>query len=312
MSKSLRDQISSIRPNVAIAGGQIPVNPSEWKADGEDHINIIGLAQTELGRFLSIRNTMVFDNPVLGDFRSINNAWQFVRARKLHDQIRHISDAARLREFIIKNGGELQHISNFNALVMHVAYLRLLTSPRMMKAMMDSTLPFDTYRIIGVSGIRQRFAYVNWFVAGYTEIRTALIERREPDFSKLMDYKGSNKYIYVDILNRVSGEKKHAKDPDITEWVADKWANYDAKMNKPEKPASSFKVMSIDSEVEATTSLPPQPVEVPVVAEDYPADIPVVPEDYPADIEEVIASEPLLQTSVPVNQTAPVLNDEAA
>lgn len=306
MSKSLREQINTIRPNVAVAGGQIPINPSEWKADGGDHINITGNAQTELGRFLSIRNTMVFDNPVLGDFRSINNAWHFVRARNLHDQIRHISDAARLREFIIKNGGELQHIANFNALVMHVAYLRLLTSPRMMKAMMDSTLPFDTYRIIGVSGIRQRFTYVNWFITGYAEIRSALIERREPDFSKLMDYKGNNKHIYVDILNRVSGEKKHTKDPDLTEWIADKWANYDAKMNKPEKPVSSFKVMSIDSAAEATASLTPPPAEV-IVAVDA-----AVAEPHPEEIDEVIASEPPLQTSVPANQTEPIQNDEAA
>ncbi len=267
MSKSLRDQISSIRPSVAVAGMQIPINPSEWKADGEDHINITGNAQTELGRFLSIRNTMVFDNPVLGDFRSINNAWHFVRARNLHDQIRHISDAARLREFIIKNGGELQHIANFNALVMHVAYLRLLTSPRMMKAMMDSTLPFDTYRIIATSEIRQRFTYVNWFVAGYTEIRAALIERREPDFSKLMDYKGggANKFIYVDVLNRISGEKKYTKDPDLSAWIAEKWMNYDSKMNKPEKQNSSFKVMSIDAPVVAEPVSTPVPEELPVV-----------------------------------------------
>lgn len=185
--KTTREQLMTVRS--ALVGGlqpRIPTNASSWEADGVDHINISRYGKTPLGKMLDMDHIRNFEHPLLGPFKTMNSLWFFLRARQPNDHIRVLNNP-ELRGFVFNScGGVKSGVPNFRAVVMHAAYLRIKAFKDITRLMIESELPFDSYKTLQ-SGIRVRFEHTLWVVNAFEEIRKALKEEREPNFSHLMD-----------------------------------------------------------------------------------------------------------------------------
>ena len=266
--ESIRKQIEKLKPMISVKTEGIPVNSSQWKKEGEDHINILVTSNAFVGRALSLRNIYNFEHPILGSFSSLNNLWFFVTAKNPDDQIRSIENNRDLRTHVANNGGTHDRVPNFYAVMMHSAYLRILSMPAVMKAVIESDLPFDCYRKTDISPIRQRFKYSSWVIRGYEEIRSALKERREPDLLFLTDRaiagdkkKTSKKTVnlYHGVLSNIIGETTtHLID--ISGWIADRWERYDAYVEhaarRDSRKKNSLEVADIDTHTTPQDILP--------------------------------------------------------
>lgn len=185
-SKNHREQLAEIKNNIVNKAFTLPVTASSWKEDGVDHINISRYSKSTLGRLLDFDHARAFDHPILGPFKSINSLWYFIRAKIQNDHIRMLS-GAELKDFVYnKCGGLKGGIPNFRAVIMHSAWLRLRSFRDYAAKLKECDLALDSYRRLE-SGIRVRFEQTPWVVSGYEEIRKALQENREPDFSFLLD-----------------------------------------------------------------------------------------------------------------------------
>lgn len=228
---SHREQLKNVRAALVSrgVGSGFPFTPAGWKKEGEDHINISTSSSEVLGRMLSIRNTIPFTHPVLGDFSSLNSLWYFIRAKNPCDELRSYSNFAQMKYFFKTNcGGERLHVPMFRAMILHSCYVRILQNEDLTHRMIQSKLPFDSYSIIRESGLPQRFEYTLWFVRGHEEIRKALQERREPDFKEFYDGKLVNDNIYYQFLLELIGDPERVVTPDLSGWTEYRWSKYDA------------------------------------------------------------------------------------
>lgn len=181
--KNFQDKLRAVRSSVV--GFQGNSNPNSWLEEATDHINIARDSKDPVGKMLNLDNVRHFQHPVLGQFRSLNSIWFFLKAKERTDAIRNLT-GHELKEFIrVRCGGTIQGIiPNFRAVIMHSAYLRIKNAAEMRNAVIKSTLPFDCYRLLN-SGIRQRYEHTEWFCGAYEEIRNALRENREPNLDHL-------------------------------------------------------------------------------------------------------------------------------
>ena len=204
--KSPREQLLDVRS--ALVGGQkprIPTNASSWEADGVDHINISRYGKTPLGKMLDMDHIRNFEHPLLGPFKTMNSLWFFLRARQPNDHIRVLNNP-ELRGFVFNScGGVKSGVPNFRAVVMHAAYLRIKAFKDITRLMIESELPFDSYKTLQ-SGIRVRFEHTLWVVNAFEEIRKALKEDREPNFAHLMDRDAQD--IYSGVLQMLNPNGK--------------------------------------------------------------------------------------------------------
>lgn len=200
--KTPREQLMTVRS--ALVGGfqpRIPTNASSWEADGVDHINISRYGKTPLGKMLDMDHIRNFEHPLLGPFKTMNSLWFFLRARQPNDHIRVLNNP-ELRGFVFNScGGVKSGVPNFRAVVMHAAYLRIKAFKDITRLMIESELPFDSYKTLQ-SGIRVRFEHTLWVVNAFEEIRKALKEEREPNFSHLMDRDAQD--IYSGVLKMLN------------------------------------------------------------------------------------------------------------
>lgn len=200
--KTPREQLMTVRS--ALVGGlqpRIPTNASSWEADGVDHINISRYGKTPLGKMLDMDHIRNFEHPLLGPFKTMNSLWFFLRARQPNDHIRVLNNP-ELRGFVFNScGGVKSGVPNFRAVVMHAAYLRIKAFKDITRLMIESELPFDSYKTLQ-SGIRVRFEHTLWVVNAFEEIRKALKEEREPNFSHLMDRDAED--IYSGVLKMLN------------------------------------------------------------------------------------------------------------
>ena len=200
--KTPREQLMAVRS--ALVGGlqpRIPTNASSWEADGVDHINISRYGKTPLGKMLDMDHIRNFEHPLLGPFKTMNSLWFFLRARQPNDHIRVLNNP-ELRGFVFNScGGVKSGVPNFRAVVMHAAYLRIKAFKDITRLMIESELPFDSYKTLQ-SGIRVRFEHTLWVVNAFEEIRKALKEEREPNFSHLMDRDAQD--IYSGVLKMLN------------------------------------------------------------------------------------------------------------
>lgn len=212
--KSPREQLLDVRS--ALVGGQkprIPANASSWKEDGEDHINISRYGKTSLGKMLDMDHIRNFEHPLLGPFKTMNSLWFFLRARQPNDHIRVLNNP-ELRGFVFNScGGVKNGVPNFRAVVMHAAYLRIKAFKDITRLMTESELPFDSYKTLQ-SGIRVRFEHTLWVVNAFEEIRKAIKEGREPNFSHLMDRDSKN--IYSGVLQMLNPNGTLLSNEEIT------------------------------------------------------------------------------------------------
>lgn len=244
---SMQEQLKTkVRP--ALLHSAIPPNPRQWKGDGVDHINISRFCATELGRMLDFDDApkSLFRHPKLGSFRSINSLYYFLRSRDFDEALRTLV-AHALRKYAHTRAGVSNQVPNLNAVVLDSAWQKLKTNQKTVRLMTESTLPFDSYHI-NREGIRQRFDTASWVAGGYEEMRKALKEDREPNFTPFQDKPGD---LYEAVLTLLRPEPSDVPTPVFRK----------EKKNKPKGPRKeglpykAAAVVNIDAPVSAPTSV---------------------------------------------------------
>lgn len=199
--KNHREQLQDVKHK--LRQGDLPTNPSMWMKEGQDHINLSQQSTQKLGRFLDLDYSRQFDHPILGQFRSLNGLWFFLRAKEPSDKLRGMR-GQELKDYTRFHCGgmspDLQR--NFKAVIIHSAWLRIRQFKDIEAMLKVSTLPLDIYSAHSV--VRVRPDYGHWLTRGYEEIRKALKEDREIDLSGFCDRKIKDMGdVYLDTLKRI-------------------------------------------------------------------------------------------------------------
>jgi len=195
---SMSEQLIKIKDELDVVKDRdITFSPNVWKEDGVDHINIWEHGKTELGIFLSHGSKYPLHHKLFGNFKNVESFWKYVQSKEKDDRVRFLSGPS-LRRFSKKLSNI--RVKNFRAIIVDATYQKLLNNEKFLKQMKESTLPFDCYYIAGDSKIKVRPIFT-WVINGMEEIRLALKEDREPDFTFLKDRK--NISIYDHVLEQV-------------------------------------------------------------------------------------------------------------
>lgn len=183
--------------------------------DGVDHINISLNAKTDLGRFLSERNSVSFTHPLFGPFKTVTGleAWLITDQ---DDIFRNLVNS-RVHQLQKTKTRNKAHNVRFHQLV--ATWIKICSSPNYARALKDQPLPLEKYYVDPVSKINIRDVNARWFVPGLMELQNALIEDRAPDLERFLDNKG----IQADM--------------DLVQWLT----AYVAPV-KPPKPAKAPKI----------------------------------------------------------------------
>ncbi len=208
MSHTMRSQLKKIRPNLdSKASFKTPkASPMCWEGDGYDHINIWNRGNTQLGKFLSHGTKTPFIHKHFGKFCSMEAFWKYIQSEERDDRIRVMSGIT-LRSF--SRQLNMLRINNFKAIILDSEWQKIQQYPEYIELMKESKLPFDLYYFNKKSNVRIRPTYFSWLIPGINEIRDALHEDREPDFTFLKDKKDESIYSYVltpsdeDVKNRL-------------------------------------------------------------------------------------------------------------
>lgn len=226
---TIRDQLKTHGVLLTKTHG-LPSHPSQWKGDGVDHINVAMNGSTDLGKLLNGRSGPMFQHPILGQFRTIENLSQFIRSESHADSIRMMENFTKIRDLIYRSGGLRKVTPNYRAVMVHSVYLKILHDFKLLKLMLESELPFDSYSINNQTMLRQRFEPAAFLCAGYTEIRAALKERRSPELHRFLDNGISRDAdIYEGIMNQLTGGTyQNTAAEIIAQYEEKRWAAYDA------------------------------------------------------------------------------------
>lgn len=194
----------------AVLRTRIPENAGMWKGEGVDHINIGRSSSILLGRMLGLDFVRQWKHPLLGQFRTLNSLWYFLKASNKSDAIRGMA-GFELKNFVSQRcGGMTTVVPNFRAVIADSAYQRVKACPEIAAELINSELPFDCYNMLH-SGVCTRFEHSGWFTGCYEEIRRALKEDRAPNFRYLHDAKADD--IYEKVLDIVSPNRHQRLNP---------------------------------------------------------------------------------------------------
>jgi hypothetical protein len=170
-----------------------PPSAMSWIGDGIDHINIGRDAETEFGKLLQNESEISLRHSIFGTFSSVMCFWYYIQSVERDDRIRKLTGHGLSR--YIKRLTPAR-IRNFRAIIIDASYQRIYQTDELYHEMMQSKLPFDCYTV-NESGIRIRNEYAHWLSSGMEEIRNALRNNREPDFSRFKDDRAVDTYFYV-------------------------------------------------------------------------------------------------------------------
>lgn len=180
--------------------------PSPSGVDGVDHINIWDRGNTELGKLLSHSAALSFVHNIFGRFNTIESFWHYIRSVERDDRIRTMSGLP-LKRFSEKL--QTVRVRNFKAIIMDANWQKVKQYPILVEELTDSTLPIECYyHYKREDGVRIRPNFSPWLIQGFTEIRNALKENREPNFDFLKD--NPNTGIY-DFVHANGGKKQQTK-----------------------------------------------------------------------------------------------------
>ena len=155
-------------------------SPEKWQGDGVDHINIWLQGETDLGQCLSFDSMIPFTHSIFGEFTTFTGFWHYIKTEERDDLLRG-KWGRKLDEYAKRL--TRRNIPNFQAIILDANWQRIQQHAVLMKAMGESTLPFDIYSINPETHLCKRAPYYNWFIAGCEETRLALKENRAPDWS---------------------------------------------------------------------------------------------------------------------------------
>jgi hypothetical protein len=197
-NQTIKTQLNQIKSKIVKTpnGLKTPsASPMKWLEDGVDHININGDSVTELGKFLSHNSPNSFFHSLFGSFATMESFWFYIHSDERDDRLRVMS--GRVLKKFSKNL-TIKKISNFRAIILDANWQRIQQYPPIITALKESTLPFDCYRYLDdTSLVRVRPTFFKWLIKGFEEIRLAVKEDREPNFTFLLDKYDSNIYDFV-------------------------------------------------------------------------------------------------------------------
>lgn len=162
-------------------------------SDGIDHINIGRDAETEFGKLLQNESAIPLRHSIFGTFSNVMCFWYYIQSVERDDRIRKLTGHG-LNRYIKRLTPD--RIRNFRAIILDACYQRIYQTDELYNEMMESSLPFDCY-VVNESGIRIRNEYAHWLSTGMEEIRSALRDNKEPDFSRFKDDRAVDTYHYV-------------------------------------------------------------------------------------------------------------------
>lgn len=176
-------------------------SPMLWKGDGVDHINIFREGKTALGRDLEHGSSLPLKHSIFGKFNTVEGFWYYIQSEERDDRVRQLS-GMKLNRFIKQL--TTTRVYNFRAIILDANYQRIQQHPQLRNGLIESTLPFDAYSV-NDAGIRIRPPYFKWLTLGIEEIRRAIQEQRDPDFTIYKDHRDKDIYHYVAPNLKTSG-----------------------------------------------------------------------------------------------------------
>jgi hypothetical protein len=197
-------------------------NLLEYKADGEDHVNVGNNAKTQYGRLLSNGYKCRLEHPVFGNFTTIEGFWNYLKTGddRFRSPTRNIGD---LRE-VVKS----RSLPGFQYLILEAIYYKLKAYR---KRLIDlgkpyAGLPLDVYYLRMVKTgdsepgyIPVRVTYFDWYLRGLKEVISAVIEQREPDLTEflggLTKEEVYNQFIRRDKPQEPKSKKEKNQEPNL-------------------------------------------------------------------------------------------------
>ena len=152
--------------------------------DGVDHINTTREAQTRLGKLLSMEYCVRFKHPILGKFACMTALWNYVKSEDLNDEIRSMY-GRELTNYSRKLRTR-PNVPNFYAIILDSTWHKIKQHPEIIELLKrpENQLPFDYHYFDSKMNRPTRPPYFRFLVEGFEEIRKAVIEGIEPDFTK--------------------------------------------------------------------------------------------------------------------------------
>lgn len=161
-----------------------PVAVNRLQKDGIDHINIHPHARTKIGEALSTVGNIEFRHPQYGKFTNTIGLVMWLCSVDQPDSFRRMpgKELLKYRKGVV----ERIKIPNYRTVVLTSTWMKIQSSPSLMNDLKQTALNFDYYfyeRVEVGEPIRVRAAEYEWLCPAVDEMRKALIEGREPDFT---------------------------------------------------------------------------------------------------------------------------------
>lgn len=205
--KSIAQQLKGVKGQLKSV---LPSTPAVWNEEGGDHINISYQSASIIGRCMTRTYKQKINHPVLGQFATLLNVWEFIRAAEPQERYRTALPKVMF-DSIMRNGGYLKpDLVNAKAVVWHAAYILALQDPVLYRAFAENDLPFDCYQKRSLIPTRNKNA--TWTVKAVTEIGDAIREDREPNLFFLFD---------LDYIERNGLKKKDYRTVQVYDGIVD-------------------------------------------------------------------------------------------
>ena len=199
LGDKLKEAIGSeklkVRPKTGMSKKQLSVvnslpplpNPNKYKGDGIDHIWIAFTSNSIIGQRLRKGHPSKFKHPTMGRFLSIENFWMFITSEERDERMRFMKTGVLnvfYKQCTPKN------VTNLFAIIANAIWIVVKQDKELAAALKESTLPFDLYGKFNKTASEsemsiKRPAYAVPYIFAVEEIRKALKENREPDFTHL-------------------------------------------------------------------------------------------------------------------------------
>lgn len=143
--------------------------------DSVDHINVYSKGETELGRRASHFAYSPFVHPEFGAFDSMEGYWYYIK--KLKDDDPQAEKLRTLSGFAAKEHGRTiasKHVPNFKELIISGNWHKFNQNPALKQLMVESTLPFDHYYVMGGGTVAVKPTGYEWLMDGLENIRKRL------------------------------------------------------------------------------------------------------------------------------------------
>ena len=164
------------------------LNRADPDQDGITHINTHSKTHSPLGEILSPSYEIgePIHHPLLGHFRTVENAWCYLNTGGKRDKIRTMKPAAARYAARL---ADKYSCDKFRDLILDLTLLKLRHKEEWWKEMAESELPFDHYFVQGKGKdkIAIRPGHAELFIGILEEVREITRGNKEHEFVRFRD-----------------------------------------------------------------------------------------------------------------------------